>query len=85
MFRLLRWRYTLFQFGGPRSHGIPIFFPSFVRIDVVIDATASYPRLACPRINVRTRLTSLHVPHSALVPKIANLGVVTLLRPVLKR
>ena len=58
-------------------------FPSFVRIDVVVDATASYPGLARPRIDVRTRLTSFHVPHPALVPQIAHLRIVALLRPIL--
>lgn len=54
-----------------------------MRIDVVVDATASYPGLARPRIDVRTRLTSLHVPHPALVPQIAHLRIVALLRPIL--
>lgn len=85
--RLLRWRcYSSCWLGGLRSHGTPIpLFRSFVRVDVVVDATASYPGFARPWINVWTRLTRLHVPHPALVPQIADLWVVTFLRPVLWR
>lgn len=81
---LLGWRcYASLRLGGPRSHGSLFPLSSFVRIDVVVDATASYPGFARPRIDVRTRLASLHVPHPALVPKIAHLRIVALLRPVL--
>lgn len=58
---------------------------SFVRVDVVVDATASYPGLARPRVDIRARLAGLHVPHAALVPEVADSGVVALLRPVLRR
>lgn len=51
-------------------------------VDFVVDATATYTGLACPRINVRACLTSLHVPHPTLVPKIADLRIVALLGSV---
>lgn len=77
---------TLLRLGGLRSHGtpIPLFPPSFVRVDVVVDTTASYAGFARPWIDVRTRLTRLHVPHSAFVPQIADLWIVTFLRPILR-
>lgn len=52
-------------------------------VDFVVDATATYTGLACPRINVRTCLAGLHVPHPTLMPKIADLRVVALLGSVL--
>lgn len=58
-------------------------YSSFVRVDLVVDATAAYTGLACPRVDVRTRLAGLHVPHAALVPEIADLRVVAFLRSVL--
>lgn len=55
---------------------------SFVGVDFVVDATATYTGLACPRINVRARLAGLHVSHSTLVPKIADLRVIASLGSV---
>jgi len=49
-----------------------------------VDATATYTGLACPRINVRACLASLHIPHPTLVPKITDLRVIALLRSVLR-
>lgn len=56
---------------------------SFVAVDVVVDATAADAGLAGPRVDVRAGLARLHVAHAALVPEVADLRVVALLRPVL--
>jgi len=62
---------------------VVLSYGSFVCIDFVVDTTAAYTGLACPGIDVRACLAGLHVSHAALVPEIADLRIVALLRSVL--
>jgi len=53
-------------------------------VDLIVDATATYTGLACPGINVRACLASLHVSHATLVPKITDFRIVASLGSVLR-
>ena len=54
-------------------------FISFIRVQERV----SHSGLAGPWEHFRTRLASAHVSHSGFMPRVANLGGVTTLRPLL--
>ena len=60
-----------------------VILSSFVSFDLVVYAAAANSGFARPGINIRTGLARLHVSNSTLVPEVADLSVIALLRPVL--
>lgn len=53
--------------------------------DFIVYSAVTDSGFACPRVDIGTWLTRPHVPHSALVPQIADLGVVAFFGPLLQR